>query len=40
MVNHDKESGPNFREDFDRYSILATGLEMVLCPREHLNDDI
>ena len=32
---HAKEPGPNFREDFDRYPILATGLERVLCPRVH-----
>lgn len=32
---HAKEPGPNFREDFDRYPILATQLERVLCPRVH-----
>ena len=32
---HAKEPGPNFREDFDRYPILFTGLERVLCPRVH-----
>jgi phosphatidylserine/phosphatidylglycerophosphate/cardiolipin synthase-like enzyme len=32
---HAKEPGPNFREDFDRYSILATQMERVLCPRVH-----
>ena len=32
---HAKEPGPNFREDFDRYPILATCLERVLCPRVH-----
>jgi len=32
---HAKEPGPIFREDFDRYPILATGLERVLCPRVH-----
>ena len=32
---HAKEPGPNFREDFDKYPILATGLERVLCPRVH-----
>lgn len=32
---HAKEPGPNFREDFDRYPILATGLERLLCPRVH-----
>src|SRR5574344_600654 len=32
---HAKEPGPNFREGFDRYPILATGLERLLCPRVH-----
>ena len=32
---HAKEPGPNFRKDFDRYPVLATGLERVLCPRVH-----
>lgn len=32
---HAKEPGPNFREDFDRYPILATGLGRILCPRVH-----
>ena len=32
---HAKEPGPNFREDFDRYPVLFTGLERVLCPRVH-----
>ena len=32
---HAKEPGPNFREDFDRYKILATDLERVMCPRVH-----
>ena len=32
---HAKEPGPNFREDFDRYPILATDLERVMCPRVH-----
>lgn len=32
---HAKEPGPAFREDFDRYPILATALERVLCPRVH-----
>ena len=32
---HAKEPGPNFRKDFDRHPILATGLERVLCPRVH-----
>ena len=30
-----KEPGPNFREDFDRYPVLFTGLERALCPRVH-----
>ena len=32
---HAKEPGPNFREDFDKYPLLATHLERVLCPRVH-----
>jgi len=32
---HAKEPGPNFREDFDRYPILFTRLQRVLCPRVH-----
>lgn len=32
---HAKESGPNFREDFDRYPRLAKMLERVMCPRVH-----
>jgi len=32
---HAKEPGQNFREDFDKYHLLATGLERVLCPRVH-----
>ena len=32
---HAKEPGPNFRRDFDRYPVLTTGLERVLCPRVH-----
>lgn len=32
---HAKEPGPNFREDFDRYPTLFTGLERALCPRVH-----
>lgn len=32
---HAKEPGPNFRADFDRYPLLATRLERVLCPRVH-----
>ena len=32
---HAKEPGPNFREDFDRYPALISGLERALCPRVH-----
>lgn len=32
---HAKEPGPSFRDDFDRYPILSTMLERVLCPRVH-----
>ncbi|NCB67230.1 MAG: phospholipase [Bacteroidia bacterium] len=32
---HAKEPGPNFRADFDKYPILKTHLERVLCPRVH-----
>ena len=32
---HAKEPGPNFREDFDRYLELITGMERALCPRVH-----
>jgi len=32
---HAKEPGPNFRKDFDKYPLLATGLERALCPRVH-----
>lgn len=32
---HAKEPGPNFREDFDKYPILAENLERVLCNRVH-----
>ena len=34
-VIHAKEPGPNFREDFDRFPVLFTGLERALCPRVH-----
>jgi len=33
---HAREPGPAFREDFDRYPALLTGLERMLCPRTHL----
>ena len=32
---HAKEPGPAFREDFDKYPILAKRLDRVLCPRVH-----
>lgn len=32
---HAKEPGPNWRDDFDRFPILWTGMERVLCPRVH-----
>lgn len=32
---HAKEPGPAFRKDFDKYPILASRLERVLCPRVH-----
>ena len=32
---HAKEPGPAFREDFDRYPLLARGMERALCPRVH-----
>ena len=32
---HAKEPGPAFREDFDRYENLLTGMERILCPRVH-----
>lgn len=33
---HAKEPGPAFREDFDRYPNLISGMERILCPRIHL----
>jgi phosphatidylserine/phosphatidylglycerophosphate/cardiolipin synthase-like enzyme len=33
---HAREPGPVFQRDFDRYSRLLKGLEMMLCPRVHL----
>ena len=32
---HAKEPGPNFREDFDKYTVLYDRLERVFCPRVH-----
>ena len=34
---HAKEPGPAFREDFDKYPVLAKGMERVICPRVHFN---
>jgi phosphatidylserine/phosphatidylglycerophosphate/cardiolipin synthase-like enzyme len=32
---HAKEPGPAFRDDFDKYPVLFSGLDRVLCPRVH-----
>lgn len=32
---HAKEPGPIFREEFDRFPALISGLERALCPRVH-----
>jgi phosphatidylserine/phosphatidylglycerophosphate/cardiolipin synthase-like enzyme len=32
---HAKEPGPNFRKDFDKYPVLASRMERILCPRVH-----
>ena len=32
---HAKEPGPVFREEFDRFPVLAKSLERLLCPRVH-----
>lgn len=32
---HAKEPSTNFRADFDKYPLLWTGVERVLCPRVH-----
>ncbi|MCD7976428.1 MAG: phospholipase D family protein [Tannerellaceae bacterium] len=32
---HAKESGLNFRNDFDKYPVLWDGMERLLCPRVH-----
>ncbi len=34
-IIHAKEPGPAFRKDFDRFTNLIEGLEMILCPRAH-----
>ncbi|MHC4539850.1 MAG: phospholipase D family protein [Planctomycetota bacterium] len=33
---HAKEPGPAFRNDFDKYPNLISGMERILCPRVHL----
>jgi len=37
---HAKEPGPAFREDFDRYPALISGMERILCPRVHFKSVI
>jgi phosphatidylserine/phosphatidylglycerophosphate/cardiolipin synthase-like enzyme len=37
---HAKEPGPMFRQDFDRYPNLITGMERILCPRVHFKSVI
>ncbi len=37
---HAKEPGPNFRKDFDRFPLLITGLDRMLCPRVHFKSVI
>ena len=32
---HAKDPGPNWRDDFDRYPMLWTAMERMLCPRVH-----
>ena len=32
---HAKDPGPNWRDDFDRYPDLWSGMERMLCPRVH-----
>ena len=32
---HAKEPGKNFRDDFDKYPNLISGMERLLCPRVH-----
>lgn len=32
---HAKEPGPAFRQDFDRYPNLISGMERIQCPRVH-----
>jgi len=33
---HAGEPGPAFREDFDHYPSLISGMEQILCPRTHI----
>ncbi len=37
---HAKEPGPNFRKDFDKYPVLASRMERILCPRVHFKSII
>jgi len=37
---HAREPGPAFRRDFDKYPLLITGVERVLCPRVHFKSVI
>ena len=37
---HAREPGPAFRNDFDRYPNLITGMERILCPRVHFKSVI
>lgn len=37
---HAKEPGPAFKKDFNRYPILNSGLERLLCPRIHFKSVI
>lgn len=32
---HAKEPGPNYRNDYDKFPSLWSGMEMTLCPRIH-----
>lgn len=37
---HAKEPGKAFRKDFDRYPLLAEGIERIVCPRVHFKSVI
>ena len=37
---HAKEPGPIFRDDFDLYPNLISGMERILCPRVHFKSVI